>query len=78
MEFTEKSIDERIFETRLKLGWMEHMLGLCRDAQEFDALVDKIMAGRIRLAILEMGAQLIREGAPSPALKRRRRTERFH
>jgi len=76
MEVTQKSIDERIFETRLRLGWMEHMLELSVDPQEIEARVDKIMEGRIRLAILEVGAQMLREEMPARASKRGRRAER--
>jgi len=77
MEITEKSIDERIFEARLRLGWMEHMLDLFMDPQEIDAWVDKILAERIHLAILEVGAQLLREEVPARALKKGRRTQRI-
>jgi hypothetical protein len=76
MEITEKSIDERIFETRLRLGWMEEMLDLSMDPQEVEAKVDEIMAGRIRLAILEVGAKLLREEPPVRRALKRRRAQR--
>jgi hypothetical protein len=77
MEITEISIDEQIFEARLKLGWMEHTLDFSMDSQEIEARVDEIMTGRIRLAILEVGARLLREKIPPRVRKKRARAERI-